>query len=420
VFSYARAVADGSEVRSKLGSVAEVKKIDDFTIDLITKSPNPLLPGDISQVAIMSKLWCEKNNAVKPTDIKKKEENFSTRNAMGTGPFMLKSREPDVKTVLVNNPNWWDKPEHNLTEVIFQPIKAANTSLAALTTGEIDMVYSVPLQDVERIKRDANLKLFQGPELRTIFLGLDQFRDELNGSSVKGKNPFKDVRVRKAIYQAIDIEAIKSRVMRGASTPTGLMVAPAVNGFDAALNQRFPYDPEASKKLLAEAGFADGFDLTLSCPNDRYVNDEQICLAIVPMLKRVGITVKLDAMPKVNFFPKLAALEFSFYLLGWTPDTYDALNAINNLIANRDGKGKGTFNYGRYSNQRIDELAGMIGSEIDNTKRNAMIREVFSLNREEVGMLPLHQQALGWATRSNIELIQLPANTFFLRWVKVS
>ncbi len=420
IFSLARASAEGSDLRSKLTSIAEVKKIDLLTIDIVTKTPNPLLPGDISSVYIMSKTWAEKNNATKPTDIKKKEENFATRNTNGTGPFVVITREPDVKTVLSNNNKWWDKPEHNLTEVIFQPIKAANTRFSALTTGEIDMVYTLPLQDVERVKRDSALKLYQGPELRTIFLGMDQVRDELPGSNVKGKNPFKDARVRKAVYQAIDIEAIRTRVMRGAASPTGLMVAPGVTGFDAALNQRFPYDPEASKKLLVEAGYPEGFEVALDCPNDRYVNDEQICVSLVPMLKRVGITVKLSAIPKVNYFPKLAALDTSFYLLGWTPDTYDALNVLNALIGTRDPSGRGGFNYGSYSNSKIDALISQIQSEVDMTKRTALIREAFTLHRDDVGHIPLHQQALAWATRSNVELHQLADNIFAWRWVKVN
>lgn len=420
VFSLGRAMAEGSDLRSKLLSIADVKAVDANTVDIITKSPNPLLPGDISSVYMMSKTWAEKNNAVKPTDIKKNEENFSTRNTNGTGPFVLKSREPDVKTVLTNNPNWWDKSEHNLTEVIFQPIKAANTRFSALATNEIDMVYTLPLQDVDRVKSDSSLKLYQGPEMRTIFLGFDQGRDELLYSNVKGKNPFKDVRVRKAVYQAIDMEAIRARVMRGAATPTGLMVAPTVNGFDADLNKRFPYDPEAAKKLLAEAGYPTGFEVTLDCPNDRYVNDEQICVSLVPMLKRAGITVKLNAMPKVNYFPKLAALDTSFYMLGWTPDTYDALNVLASIIGSRNDTGQGGYNYGRYSNKRIDELIGQIQSEIDPDKRKAMIQETFTIHRDEVGHVPLHQQALAWATRANVQLYQLADNTFNWRWVTVN
>src|SRR5579883_725294 len=226
VFSYQRVTAEGSDLKSKLGTVAEVKKIDDYTVDFVTKTPDPLLPGEFSQWYIMSKAWCEKNGATKTANVSKNEENFATRHANGTGPFMITDREPNVRTVAVPNPHWWGKPEHNLTEVDFTVIKSDATRVAALLSGEVDMVYNVPLQDVDRINHTPHRKVLQGPEMRTIFLGMDQWRDELIDSNVKGKNPFKDVRVRRAFYQAIDENAIVKKVMRGAATPSGLMVAP--------------------------------------------------------------------------------------------------------------------------------------------------------------------------------------------------
>lgn len=420
IFSMKRASEDGSDLRGNLAAISDYKKIDDYTVDILTKEPDPILPNEILSIYIMSKQWAEKNNAVHPTDVRKKEEGFATRNANGTGPFMLKSREPDIKTVLVKNPTWWDKPEHNLDEVIFTPIKANATRVAALISGEVDMIYEVPLNDVDRINKTEGRKVLEGPEMRTIFLGMDQYRDELLGSNVKGKNPFKDVRVRKAIYQAIDIEAIKTRVMRNAATPQALMITPQVGGFPADLNKRFPYDPEASKKLLAEAGYPEGFEVAFDCPNDRYVFDEQICLSIVPMLKRVGITAKLTAESKATYFPKILSRNTSFYLLGWTPDTYDALNTLFNIMATPDGQSRGKFNLGKYSNAKVDELTAKIGTEVDQTKRNAMIKEAFQIHTDEVGHIPLHQQALAWGVKSNVNLVQLADNRFFLRWVKVN
>ena len=287
----------------------------------------------------MSKTWCEKNSAVRPVDVRKGTENYASTHANGTGPFMLKSRQPGVRTVLVVNPGWWGKPEHNVTEAVFLPIANAATRVAALISGEIDMMEPVPLQDVQRLQRDPNLKVLQGPELRTIFLGMDQKRDELLFSNVKGKNPFKDRRVRQAFYQAIDIEAIRSRIMRGAATPSGLMVAPGINGFDAALNKRLPYDPAAAKKLLAEAGYPDGFEVTMNCPNDRYVNDAEICQAVAVMLARIGVKVDLVAETKATYFPKVLSRNTSFYLLGWTPGTYDSHNPLFSLMST-PGRGR--------------------------------------------------------------------------------
>ena len=280
-------------------------------------------------------------------------------------------------------------------------------------------MYPVPLQDIPRLDSTAEVEALQGPELRTIFLGFDH-RDELLDMPGTGKNPFKDVRVRKAFYQAIDINAIKRVVMRGASTPTGLMIAPGINGFQEDMNDRFPHDPEAAKKLLAEAGYPDGFPLTFDCPNDRYVNDEAICLAVVPMLKRIGIDVKLNAQTKSLHFQKIGRKEqwnTSFFMLGWTPGSYDAHNPLLQLMS-LDGEGQGTWNCGRYTNPRVEELTDQIAGETDVAKRNAMIREAYEIHKNEVGHIPLHQQALAWGIGSKVKKVeQRPHNDVDLRYV---
>jgi peptide/nickel transport system substrate-binding protein len=419
IFSLERARGEGSDMKTYVGAIKEIKKIDDHTIDIITAQPFPILPEVIYLWRIMPRQWSEKNNATRPVDVRKGTENHASNNANGTGPFMLKSRQPGVRTVLVPNPNWWGKAEHNLTEVIFTPIGNDATRVAALISGEIDMMQPVPLQDIARINANPNLKVMQGPELRTIFLGMDQKRDELLFSSVKGKNPFKDKRVRQAFYQAIDIEAIKKNIMRGAATPTGLMVAPGINGFVPELNARLPYDPEAAKKLLAEAGYPNGFEVTMNCPNDRYVNDGEICQAVAAMLARVGVKVSLLAETKATYFPKILSRNTSFYLLGWTPATYDSHNPLYALMATPGEGGQGQFNLGAYSNSKIDELTGKVASETDKGKRDAMIREAFKIHQDDVGHIPLHQQALAWGMKKNVELIQLPDNFNYLRWVVV-
>jgi peptide/nickel transport system substrate-binding protein len=235
-----------------------------------------------------------------------------------------------------------------------------------------------------------------------------------------GKNPFLDVRVRKAFYQAIDIEAIHRVVMRKASKPTGLMIAEGINGFQPDMNKRFPYDPAAARKLLADAGYAKGFPVTFDCPNDRYVNDEAICLAIVPMLKRIGIDAKLNAQTKSLHFEKIGRKQdynTSFYMLGWTPGSYDAHNPLVQLMS-LDGEGQGTWNSGRYSNPRIEELTDLIGGETDVNKRNEMIREAFKIHQDEVGHIPLHQQALAWGIGDRVkEVKQRPHNDVDLRYV---
>ena len=206
-------------------------------------------------------------------------------------------------TTLEPNAGWWDTPKHNLTKVEFTTIASDATRVAALLSSELDMVYPVPVQDLKRVNDNATTSALTGPELRTIFLGMDQVRDELLESSVKGKNPFKDVRVRKAFYQAINIEAIKKKVMRDLATPSAIMISP--NLFSKAGDfARFPYDVAASKALLADAGYPDGFEVGMDCPNDRYVNDEAICQAVTAMLAKAGIKVNLNAQPKSKYLPK--------------------------------------------------------------------------------------------------------------------
>jgi peptide/nickel transport system substrate-binding protein len=277
----------------------------------------------------------------------------------------------------------------------------------------------VPLQDIGRLKASGNINVLQGPELRTIFLGMDQKRDELLFSNVKGKNPFKDRRVRQAFYQAIDIETIRTRVMRGAATPTALMVAPGIKGFAPELNKRYPYDPESAKKLLAEAGYPNGFEVAMNCPNDRYVNDGEICQAIAANLARIGVKINLQAETKVTYFPKILSRNTSFYMLGWTPSTYDSHNVLTSIMATPNDAGQGQFNLGWYSNPKVDELTLKVQSETDQAKRDEMIREAFRIHHEDVGHIPLHQQALAWAAKKNIELVQLPDNFMYFKWVTV-
>ena len=346
--------------------------------------------------------------------------------ANGTGPFKIESHEPGVKTVFKPNAAWWGKVEHNLTEVIFQTIKSDATRVAALLSGEIDMMDPVPVQDLERVNASPNARAMVGPELRTIFLNFDQVRNELLYSDVKGKNPFKDVRVRKAFYQAIDIEAIKSRVMRNTAVPSSILISPLLFARAAEI-KRHPYDPEASKKLLAEAGYPNGFELVMDCPNDRYVNDEAICSAVVAMLNRVGIKAKLNAMPKAKYFEKAgitSKFDSSFNMLGWTPGSLDSWNVMTSLAGCRDADGKGKnfqgsiFNYGGYCNDKVDGLAKQILSEGDVAKRNGMILEAFTTIHDEVGLIPLHQQSLVWGVSKKVEMGQRADNQILLYWVK--
>ena len=416
VFTFKRAAGTGSDMKGYTNPIKEVRKAGEFAVDIETLTPFPILPDTLTALAVMSKKWCEDNKAEQAVDRRKGIENTASFKANGTGPYRLKERQPSVRTVLVKNFSWWGKAEGNIDEVVFTPIGNDATRVAALLSGETDLMEPVPLQDVERLK-GSGFTVLQGPELRTIFLGMDQKRDELLYSNIKGKNPFKDVRVRRAVYLAIDEETIKARVMRGAALPTALMVGAAVRGFQADMNKRPAYDAEAAKKLLAEAGYPNGFEVTMNCPNDRYVNDLAICQAVAANLARVGIKINLAAETKVTYFPKILRRDTSFYLLGWTPSTVDSHDTLSAILATPTDKGQGQFNLGAYSNPKLDELTSKIQSETDQGKRNEYIREAFKIHQDDIGHIPLHQQALAWGYSNKVSLVQLPNNYMGFKWI---
>jgi peptide/nickel transport system substrate-binding protein len=419
VFTLKRTLSANSSMRAPMSPVKDARKIDDLTVDFETTLPDPIFLQEQTNMLIMSKAWCEAHNATEPVIIGK-EDNYALHNAMGTGPFKLVSREPDRKTVVEKNPLWWDKPQHNVDQVEFDVIASAPTRVAALLSGEVDMIYSVPPQDMARIKQTEGLKLLQTPELRTIYLGFNQNKNELASSDVKGKNPFKDQRVREAVALAIDEPAIASRVMLGLGHPTAEMWGPGVNGYDAALDVRPKADPAKAKQLLADAGYPNGFRVAMDCPNDRYVMDEQICTAIVSMEARIGIKVDLNAQTKAKYFNKILAPNYDtdFYLLGWTPATYDAHNVLYTLLGTRDGK-RGEVNAGGYSNPSLDALIEKIGLETDLAKRAAMIHQSIEILQKDVATVPLHQQVIVWAAKNNVDVAQ-PADNFFpYRFIQV-
>ena len=419
VFTLHRIQSPNSSMRAPMAPVKEARKIDDLTVEFETTLPDPIFLQEQTNLLIMSKAWCEAHGSAEPVLIGS-GDNYALHNAMGTGPYRLVSREPDRRTVVERNPGWWDKMQGNADRVELNIISSAPTRVAALLSGEVDMIYTVPPQDIARIRQTEGLKILQTPELRTVFLGFNQTRDELPSSDVKGKNPFKDQRVREAVLLAIDEPIIASKVMLGLGHPSFEMWGPGVNGYDAALDVRPKPDPAKAKALLADAGYPNGFKVGLDCPNDRYVMDEQICTAIVPMLARVGIKVDLNAQTKTKFFTKILAPNYDtdFYMLGWTPATYDAHNVLYTLLGTRDGK-RGEVNVGGYSNPELDTLIEKIGLETDQTKRNDMIHQSIQIVQKDVASLPLHQQVIVWAAKANVELAQPADNSLPYRYVTV-
>ncbi|GAB3475709.1 ABC transporter substrate-binding protein [Polaromonas eurypsychrophila] len=420
VYSITRAMAKTSNYAVYTQGIDRVVKVNDSTVDFMMKGPNPVLLSQLTELRIMSKAWAEKNKSVEPKDIRAKDETYAHRNAMGTGQFMVKEWQPDQKLVLVKNPNYWGTTPSNVTEIIYTPIKSEATRVAALLSGEVDLVLDPSPQDMTRLRGNANLKVIDGIESRTIFFGMDQFRDELPGSNVKGKNPLKDQRVRMALYQAIDINSIVRVTLRGLGQATGTIVAPQVNGWTEGVHKRFPYDPEASKKLLADAGYPNGFEVDFACPNNRYINDEEICQAVTAMWSRIGVKAKLRTLPLVTYFPMIQRFEASIYMLGWGVPTFDALYSLQSLTRSLGTGGDGNYNVGRYSNPRMDIIVDRVKVETDLPVRNRFLTEGLQLSNDTVSHLPLHNQIIPWAMKKNIDVTHRADNRLDWRVIKVN
>ncbi len=421
IFSADRVRATGSNFLSNVPPDAKFVKIDDYTVDVKLDAPDPILISQWDTWYIMSKKWCEENNSVAPTPVSATTPSYAALHENGTGPFIIESHQPGVKTVFKVNPNWWRKPEHNIKEIVFTTISSDATRVAALLSGEVDIIEPVPVQDIGRVDSSPNAQVLKGPELRTIFLGMDESRDELLYSNVKGKNPFKDIRVREAFYKAIDVELIKTRVMRGLSTPSALMIAPELFPLSKEFT-RPKYDPDGAKKLLTEAGYPDGFEVALDCPNDRYVNDAAICQAVVGMLARIGVKVNLNAQPKAQYFAKVlkpGGYNTSFFLLGWTPSSMDAHNVMHDIMGCREDPKdptRGEANLGNYCNKEFDALTDKVLVETDAAKRNQLIKQAFEIGIKDYGYIPVHQQAVAWGVSKKVK-IALRADNLVLMYL---
>ena len=420
VFSIERALAPTSNFSPYMQGITGARKVDDLTVDIVTKGPNPVLLPQLTEVRMMSRAWANKHGVQRPQDYKNKEETYAVRNANGTGPFILKSREADVKTVLVLNSNWWGKMGGNVNEVVYQPIKQDGTRVAALLSGEVDFVLDPPPQDIPRLKKDPKVRILEGNENRTIFFGFDQWRDELQYSNVKGKNPFKDVRVRQAFQLAIDVNALRTQVMRGLSIPTGVMFAPQSDGYDKSLDVVTKPDRARAKKLLADAGYPNGFEVTLDCPNNRYINDEKLCQAVAAMLAQIDVKVKLNAMPRTTYFSKIQKHDTSFYMLGWGVPTFDSLYALQSLMRTVGQGGDGNYNLGKYSNPKVDAAIDAMKTEMDLAKRRGLAKEALSIHMNDVGHIPLHHQVIPWAMRSNVTAVHRADNRMHAKWVTIN
>jgi len=420
VFSIKRVAGDTSTFRVYGRAAGEPRKVDDHTVEFTTPVPNPVMPETMALLAIMSKAWCGKNKVERAQDFNRKEETFASRNAMGTGPFMLVARESDIKSTFRKNPDWWGIKaglfEGNVEEIVYTTIKSDATRMSALAAGDIDVVLDPPLQDIDKLARESRIKIWREPENLVFFLGMDQSRGELLYSDVKGRNPFKDRRVRLAVYQAIDADAINRVVMRGLAVPAALVIPnPEAAGVPKELNKRFPYDLDKARKLMAEAGYPKGFSTQLDCQNVR----ENVCTAIAGQLARIGIDVKVNSLQNARYFAKGQSRDTSFYLLGWGGQNTDAMFTLQPLLHGRNEKGDGDYNWGDYRDEKLDGLIDRAKTEMDQGKRQALINDALRVVHDNVYLVPLHRRMAPWASRSSVELVIRPDSWLEVRWVKV-
>ncbi|MBB6576442.1 peptide/nickel transport system substrate-binding protein [Comamonas odontotermitis] len=421
-FSLERAKAKTSGFVVYTQGIDRVEVVNPTTVDIFSDVPNPVLVNQLTELRIMSKPWAEKNNSTVPKDIKAKDENYAHRHALGTGPLVLDSWSPDSRLVLKANPHWWGKGKYptNVTEAVYTPIKSDATRTAALLSGEVDFIIDPSMNDLQRIKQAPNLQVLESAADRTMFLGMDQYRDELEHSSVKGKNPFKDVRVRQALYQAIDMGTIQRVVMRGLAQPTGTLIAHHVNGWTPQVDKRLPFDPEASKKLLAQAGYPDGFEVEFSCPAGRYPSDEALCQAVSAQWAKVGVKAKLRTQPFATYFPMIQRYEASVYLLGWSVPTFDAYYSLQALIRSPGGGGDGNFNLGRASNPQQDAMIERVKTETDLKLRNQLIEKVLLNEHKAISHIPLFNLITPWATAKKVQIPTRADNYIDWRALKVN
>jgi peptide/nickel transport system substrate-binding protein len=418
VFSIQRALAPTSNYGIYVDTVAEVVAVDALTVDIVTRVPDAVIPDKMTRILIMDRGWSEANRSAAPQNFAQREELFAVRNANGTGPYMIRSREVDQRTIMVRNPGWWGRATSagNVDEYHHITLSSDATRVAALLSGEVDFVHVVPVQDVNRIRSNPRLRVLEGQENRTVFMAFRQDTPELAGSDTPGRNPFRDLRVRQAVAHAVDVEALRRATLRGQAVPTGSMWTQFVNGWDQSTDARLPLDRARSRALLAEAGYPNGFTVPLDCPVGTY---DEACQAIAAMLAQVGIRAQLNLMPNNLFTQKIRRLESSFYVLSWGVPTFDASYTLRAIMASRSMGGAASWNLGGWSNAEFDAMVPQMDNELDPAARRAIMLRMHRLHNADVGHLPLYHMMIPWAHRQGVTVTHRADNQFSVREIRV-
>ncbi|SDG59570.1 ABC transporter substrate-binding protein [Pelagibacterium luteolum] len=408
VFSIERAKSANSNMRQLHADVESATAVDDYTVEIQMAGPSPLYPNNVTNTFIMDRGWSEENDLIEVQDFAAGEENFAVRNTNGTGPYILTERDPDVRSVLTVNEDWWGEAPQ-VTEIIYTPIADNATRIAALLSGEVDLVQDVPVQDIDRLAGTQGIKVETGPENRTIYFGYAMDDEPLISSNITDENPFANPLVREAMDLVVDRDAIRQVVMRGQSIPTCVNMPPFVDGWTEELSACPAVDVERANELMAEAGYPDGFSVTLDTPNDRYVNDEAISQAVVGMLGQIGIDVTLASRPVAQHSPLILENQTDFYLLGWGVPTFDSAYIFNDLVHTKTDE-YGTYNIGLYSNPEVDAMIEELGVMTDLEARAGVVADIWEQVQEDRVFLTIHVQELAYAMSDDLTLAVHPEN----------
>lgn len=391
VWSFNRYKTSG-DFKAVFEPYTEMKKVDDHTVELIAKEPYPLVLANATYLFVMdSKFYSGQTDDGKAKDaIEKNTGTYASTNVSGTGVFTLDSRQQGVKNVFKKNTNYWGE-SGNVDTLTWVPIKENATRLAALLSGDVDMIAPVAPTDLDRVKEHNDTDLLTMPSDRIITVQMNQ----------KVVPQFQDVRVRQAVVYAVNNEGIVEKIMRGFATAAAQNSPEGYAGHDANLKPRF--DLEKAKQLMKEAGYEDGFTVTMISPNNRYVNDEKIAQAFAAMLAKINIKVELTTMPKAQYWPEYDKCEAGLALIGWSSDTGDSANYSEYLTMTKDANtGRGQYNCGFYSNAEMDALVNQANAEMDSEKRNEILKQVSNIEFNDAAFVPLHWQNLSWGTNKKV------------------
>ena len=426
-YSINRALMPESQFKAVASGILGAQALNNKEVLVRTVSSSPVFLNQLTALRILNKEWLSKHNALRPQNYVGGEESFLAKHANGTGPFRLERREVDVKTIFVANHEWWDEANRkgNLERVEYIPIASPATRTAALLSGQVDFVLDPAPQDLARLQRDKNLKVVSQTEDRVMMVALDQYRDQSpyikgqNGEPLK-VNPFKDKRVRQALSLAVNRDALVKSVMRGKAVATQSLVSDSVLGYSREVAQPVAYDPDKAKALLKEAGYEGGFSFTLDTPNNRWINDENLCKALASMWAKIGVKVNVHSMPRAQYFPKVLSFDSSAGLVGWGSTTFDAYQPLQSLIATFDPKsGAGISNIGRISNSEADKAIKALAVEENREKRAQLAQQVLKADKDEALHIIVLQPMFSWAMRRNIEVVARPDNRLTLEWVSI-